>query len=267
MPSGEHPPPIVSLLTDFGCRDAYVGIMKAVLLARCRHAHLVDVSHEVPAQQVVPGALLLRSAATYFPVGTVHLAVVDPGVGTSRRPIVVETDSALFVGPDNGLLLPAARSLGAVSVRRIDNPDLVSTSASNTFHGRDIFAPVAGSLAAGSDVRDVGPEITDPVELDLPVAEIVANRIEGRILYVDGFGNAITNISEALVSDAVSGDCVVHVGGLELQGLHAAYGSVAVGTAVALVSSWGTVEIAVNGGNAARTLDLNVGDAVAIEVE
>lgn len=267
MPPAASLRPVVSLLTDFGLQDAYVGIMKAVLLSRCRCAQLVDLCHAVPPQQILPGALLLRSAVAYFPAGTVHLGVVDPGVGTARRPIVVATENALFVGPDNGLLVPAARSLGDIEVHRIDNSDIIGTAISNTFHGRDVFAPVAGALAAGLDYRDVGPAVSDVVELDLPAASVTPKRTDGRVLYVDGFGNAITNIPGPAAADMIGSGGILRAGATSLRALHASYGSVPSGAPVLVVSSWGTLEIAINDGNAAQVLDLNVGDAVTIEVE
>src|SRR5215470_7388033 len=173
---------IITLLSDFGSRDAYVGIMKGVMLGICPAARLVDLTHEVPAQAVQLGALGLRSAVAYFPVGTVHLAVVDPGVGSVRHPVAVIGERAILVGPDNGLLAPAAATLGAYSVRRLTCSELFLQPVSATFHGRDVFAPVAAHLAAGTPPHALGPELPALQPLSLPAPRVDTSTIHGEVI-------------------------------------------------------------------------------------
>src|SRR5574342_263363 len=184
--------PVVSLLTDFGHQDPFVGIMKGVILRLCPEAALVDLCHETPAYNILGGSFLLHSALRFFPTGTIHVAVVDPGVGGPRRPIVARIDDQIFVAPDNGLLsYPMARGTlqgGRVVTAR----EYLLHPVSATFHGRDVFAPVAGHLARGLPVERVGPEIADPVRLEIPRPERDASgAILGVVLWVDGFGNCI----------------------------------------------------------------------------
>lgn len=187
--------PIVSLLSDFGLRDAYVAEMKAVILTICPQAQIVDVSHQVAKFDVRMGAFVLASTVTYFPKGTVHIAVVDPGVGTERRPIVVKTKRSLFVGPDNGLLVLAAEREGIKHVYAINDVDFMLERVSGTFHGRDVFAPVAARLAMGCSPAEVGPEISDYVVPEYAKPAVKGRTLTGQVLHVDDFGNVITNIS------------------------------------------------------------------------
>jgi S-adenosylmethionine hydrolase len=258
--------PIVTLLTDFGTSDAYVGIMKGVLIGACRTATVIDLTHGIPAQNILAGALTLRSAVDAFPPGTIHVAIVDPGVGTARRAVAVATPHAIFVGPDNGLLALAAKHLGVTAVHAIENPSLFRHPVSMTFHGRDVFAPVAGALAAGVPLDAVGPRTDQLVELAIPEPTITKDRIAGRVIHVDHFGNLVTNIDPATIIGTSLLRSVVTLKGHQLRGVQATYGSVAPGQAVAVIGSWGCVEIAICGGNAANALGAGVGDAVTIEV-
>lgn len=259
-----RPSGIVTLLSDFGSSDAYAGIMRGVVLSVAPQARLVDLTHEVPPQSVVAGALLLRSAVDYFPDGTVHLAVVDPGVGSDRAPIVAITERAVLVGPDNGLLQPSWELLGLREIRRITAEDLFLKPVSRTFHGRDIFAPIAGHLANGGAPASVGPRLENPRALSAPgFAGVVSadqrGEAVGSVLYVDRFGNLISNIAAAGL-----GDVWVDVAGRRVAGLSASYSDVPSGEIVALEGSWGTVEIASNGGSAALALGCGVGAALTL---
>jgi len=258
--------PIVTLLTDFGTSDAYVGIMKGVLIGACRAITVIDLTHAIPAQNVLAGALTLRSAVGVFPPGTIHLAVVDPGVGTARRAIAVATAHAIFVGPDNGLLAPAVKHLGVTAVHAIENASLFRHPVSMTFHGRDVFAPVAGALAAGAPLDAVGPRTGQFVDLAIPEPTITRDRVDGCVIHVDHFGNLVTNIDSASLAGSTRFRGVVTLKGHRLDGVQTTYGSVAPGQAVAVIGSWGCVEIAISGGHAANSLGAGVGDAVTVEV-
>lgn len=258
--------PIVTLLTDFGTSDAYVGIMKGVLTGTCPAVTVIDLTHGIPAQNVLAGALTLRSAVDAFPAGTIHVAIVDPGVGTARRAVAMAAEHAIFVGPDNGLLVPAAKRLGVTAVHAIENASLFRHPVSMTFHGRDVFAPVAGALAAGMRLGAVGPRTDQFVDLAIPEPTIDNDRISGCVIHVDHFGNLVTNIDSALLTGAMPFDRVVTLKGRRLDGVQATYGSVAPGQSVAVIGSWGCVEIAIHGGHAADSLGAGVGDAVTIEV-
>lgn len=245
--------PIVTLTTDFGLRDSYVGAMKGVILSRCPGAQIVDLTHEVPPQQIRIGALRLASAAAYFPPGTVHLAVVDPGVGSQRRAIAIEADGHRFVGPDNGVLtLAAPPARAGWRAAEITNRAYMLPVVSQTFHGRDVFAPAAAHLASGGALEDLGPPLLDPVELHLPAPVRRGRRLRGVILDVDRFGNLVTNIrGEQLNDGEVERVCV---GGAVILGLSHWYDPSR--ELVAIVGSDGRLEIAAPGGSAAARLGL-----------
>jgi len=186
--------PVISLLTDFGLIDSYVSEMKAVILSICPEARVIDISHLIEKFNVRMGAYVLAAAAKSFPAGAVHLAVVDPGVGGSRRPIVMETVRSMFVGPDNGLLVPAAQAEGIVHVYHVTNRSIISSQVSATFHGRDIFAPVAAHLACGTPAMECGAEITDFVKPSYAEPKINNKTVLCEVFHVDGFGNIVTNV-------------------------------------------------------------------------
>jgi S-adenosylmethionine hydrolase len=186
--------PLVSLLTDFGLTDPYVSEIKAVILTICPNARIVDVTHLVEKFNIRMGAFLLASAIPYFPAGTVHVGVVDPGVGSARRAIVIETERCLLVGPDNGLLIPAAQAERIRHVYQITNPSLTRAQVSTTFHGRDVFAPVAAHLACGTPSKECGEEITDFVKPFYLEPKVDKKRAVGEVFHVDDFGNIITNL-------------------------------------------------------------------------
>jgi S-adenosylmethionine hydrolase len=246
---------IVSLLSDFGVEDPYVGVMKAVVLGICPTVSLVDLTHEVPPQDVMTGALHLMQAAPHFPRGAVHLAVVDPGVGSRRRAIAVETERAFFVGPDNGL---ASLAWGRV-VCAVELP--IPRGASATFHGRDVFAPAAGRLAAGAPLVSLGRPATGLAKLAWPRPRRRGPRLRGEIVHVDRFGNLITN----LTARDLGARFTLRAGEFNARRLQRTYADAAPGALLLLVGSSGLVEIAARDGSAAARLGLRRGDAVAVE--
>jgi S-adenosylmethionine hydrolase len=259
--------PIVALLSDFGTADAYVGAMKGAVLSACPEATLVDLVHDIPAQDVAEGAYALAAAFQAFPPRTVFLAVVDPGVGSERRGLALETRGYRFVGPDNGIFTHVLEP--GTSVRSITNAGLFRYRVSATFHGRDIFGPVAGHLAGGLSLEEVGPEVSDPVRLKEEPLVRGPSGWEGKVIHVDRFGNLITNVSEedleAILAE-VGGDpnrLVGAVSGVRLP-LARTYADVAPGEACLLMGSAGRLEVAVNGGSASSRLGAGRGTSVLL---
>lgn len=248
--------PILTLLTDFGLRDHYVAAMKAAILARCEDAALIDITHEVPRHDVLCGSICLERAVAGFLPGTVHVAVVDPGVGTDRRIFVTQINRQIVVCPDNGLITWAWRMLGpGKAYELIWRP----AKSSHTFHGRDVMAPAAARLAMGASISSMAKRISDPVLLEISPS---ANR-RGKVIHLDHFGNATTNIrSESLQTIPVKD---VKVKGRRLGVLKRTYWDAAPGEPLALIGSSGLLEIAVRDGDAARQLRLGVGDEVFVQ--
>ena len=242
---------IITLLTDFGTADSYVAEMKGVLLALAPGVALVDVTHEVAPGDIRAAQYLLGRAWHRFPTGTIHVAIVDPGVGTARRAIAAEHDGHRFVAPDNGLL-----SFLPQDARFVSLP--VPTTAAATFHGRDVFAPAAARLAAGSAFAELGESITDPCYTPLPMPRHDHLTVIGEVLYVDRFGTLVTNIP----GDAVQVGARIRLEESEAGSLRRTFRDVARGAVVAFVGSGGTVEIAVRDGSAARMLGVGVGAEV-----
>jgi len=246
-------PALVTLMTDFGTRDGYVAEMKGVLLDRAPGVALVDITHDIPPHDVDAARLALERYWQRFPGGTVHVVVVDPGVGTARRALAVASAGRYLVGPDNGALSPALALDDATAVAL-----LVANDASPTFHGRDVFAPAAAALATGCPLASLGEPCLDPVVVNVP--EPVAGsggRFEGEVVTVDHFGNAVTNLS------APDGDAIVEFAGHRLP-LRRTYADVERGEVVALVGSSGRVEIAVREGSAAAALGIARGARVVL---
>ncbi|MCC6272467.1 MAG: SAM-dependent chlorinase/fluorinase [Deltaproteobacteria bacterium] len=256
---------VIALLSDFGLQDHYVGAMKGVLARLAPNAKVIDISHQVPSFDRVLGGLLLYQSYRHFPRKSVFVAVVDPGVGGSRKPILAETEDYFFIGPDNGLL---AMALAEQKIRRIvhlNNPKYFLQPLSATFHGRDLFAPVAAHLAQGLSVEFFGAELTDYERLPDFVPTFSADRIEGRILAFDRFGNAVTNIARGFVQRRHHGsELSARVGGLELKGLKSCFSEVAPAEALLYFGSGNLLEIAVNQGSAEEKLGLKRGDSVLI---
>jgi hypothetical protein len=242
--------PLITLLTDFGTADGYVGEMKGVLLTRAPEATLVDIAHDIAPQDVEAARLVLARVWRRFPAGTVHVVIVDPGVGTERVALAVESDERFFVGPDNGVLSPALLVAGARAVR-LD----VAPEASATFHGRDVFAPAAAALALGGPLDALGPPMPQPqIRRTAEPKRIGDGVMAGEVISVDRFGNAITNLVGLRAG-------TIETAGLTLI-LRRTYGEVPVGTALAIVGSTGLIEIAVRDGSAAHALKLGRGSPV-----
>ncbi len=256
---------LIALTTDFGTTDPWVGIMKGVIAGRAPAATVVDVTHGVPPEDVLAGALVLRQAAPWFPAGTIHVAVVDPGVGGPRRPLCVETATALLVGPDNGLLSLAAPPEAIRRIVHLTEERFFLTPRSATFHGRDVFAPVAAALATGTAPDALGPQVTDMARIALPAPEVSAGTIRGRIIYVDHFGNLVSNVPAALLSVFPVRRVSISIRAARIVGVASSYAAGRPGEPVAVVNSWGFLEIAVRDGSARVALGGATGDAVVVE--
>jgi hypothetical protein len=259
--------PIITFLSDFGRDDWFVGVVHGVLHAICPEASVVDISHAIPPGDLHRGGFVLAAAAPDFPPGTVHLGVVDPGVGTDRRAIAVGARDQLFVGPDNGLLEWAVSDPRA-EIRLLSESRYFRSPVSRTFHGRDVFAPVAAHLARGESIARFGPTVSDAVRLPLPAPERRDGELLGRVVFVDRFGNALTNVAEQDLSDGfpmVPEDRLeVVMLGRTIRGLSRSYGDAPVGTILAIVGSSGRLEIAQVGGDASERLGLGEGDKIRV---
>ena len=266
-----QPNGIITLLTDFGLRDGYVAIMKGVILGIAPEARLIDFAHDVAPQAVGEAAYLLQTGYRYFPPGTIHVVVVDPGVGSERRAIAVRTPEAFFVGPDNGVLAgivhDAQREHGAeVEVVELREPRFWRSTVSRTFHGRDIFAPVAAHLLTGVPLGSLGPalHVVTPCSVEEPLLDY-RGALRGEIVHVDRFGNCITNITtEHLRLHGIGEQLVVEIADQRLQGLLETYSVATVGMPFALIGSSDHLELAVRNGSAARTLGVVAGDRVRV---
>lgn len=253
---------IITLLSDFGQSDGYVACLKGVILGICPDVRMVDISHMIKPQDIRSAGFILFSSYGCFPRGTIHLVVVDPGVGTDRLAIAVRTSSGVFIGPDNGIFSLVLQKEAVLEARSIENPDLQKRPVSKTFHGRDIFAPAAAHLLAGLPFGLLGPTCSPAIsEWALPCS--TPEGVEGEIIHVDRFGNSITNVS----GDALRGRGSLErwrVQAGEVSGLPVmeTYGQAPHGSAIALMGSSGFFEIAISGGNAASELGLNTGSRV-----
>jgi hypothetical protein len=253
---------IITLLTDFGSRDAFVGIMKGVMLGLNPAVTLVDLSYEVPPQDILAGALILRSAVSFFPPGTIHVAVVDPGVGSDRRALLVETPRAFFIGPDNGVLSLAAPAADIVRITHLTNERYFLPQRSPTFHGRDVFAPVAAHLSRGIAVDQFGAPMTTMAQVTLPSVERRPDGLIGQVIHIDHFGNAITNITDIDLRPFPRETLLVSIDAVQTCNVAATYTEVAVGAPIGLINSWGMLEIAVRNGSAAQRFGLHVGQHI-----
>jgi S-adenosylmethionine hydrolase len=243
---------IVTLITDFGLRDPFVGVMKGAVLARCAQATLVDLTHDIEPGLVADAAFWLAQAYPWFPDGTVHVVVVDPGVGTSRAALVARSGAHSFVGPDNGLFEVVKRRATSFECRRIDAELVGLPTPSRTFHGRDVFAPVAGLLAAGSlAFEEVGPRHEPVRTASVPDARPVADGVLGEVIVIDHFGNLITNVEGASLGELAK--VRVEIGGRTLP-MVGTFGDLFPGDCAALVGSFGQIEIVQGGGSAALAL-------------
>src|SRR5437762_2205621 len=255
--------PIVTLTTDFGTSDFYVAAMKAVLLRACPDARLIDVTHGVPRHDILCGSITLERAVDGFPAGTTHLAVVDPGVGTNRRLLVAQIKGQRVVCPDNGLITWAWRRHGREDARTYELTWRPDRQPSDTFHGRDIMAPAAGLIAAGVAPERLAVPIVNPILLEVTPTDGQAG--SARIIHVDTFGNATTNLSRELLGERRLK--AVRVKGRDLGRLRRTYWDVAPGKPLALIGSSGLLEVAVRDGSAVEELGVRVGDEVEVAIE
>ncbi len=249
---------LLTLLTDFGTADYYVAAVKGTILRLAPGTILVDISHEVPPGDVETAAFLLAAAASSFPDRTVHLAVVDPGVGSGRRMLAARTARALFVAPDNGLLTPF---LEGAEVRSIERRELFLPSSGQTFHGRDRFAPAAAWLLRGEPLEELGPLISDPVRLPSSPPRRQEGRIQGRVIHVDRYGNLVTDIPADWLP---AGPCRAEVGGHSTSRRAGCYAEIPADEAAMLPGSLGTIELSLNGGDLARRWGIARGAAVEV---
>ena len=260
--------PIITLTTDFGLNDHFIGTMKGVILGIEPEAQIVDICHSVQAFDVLDGALTISQAYSYFPSGTVHMVIVDPGVGTARRPLVVTSERHHFVAPDNGVLSLVYQREERLSARHVTSEHYYLQPVSQTFHGRDVFSPVAAYLAKGVDPAKFGDEVTDFVKFSAPKPKAAnENTLRGVVLKVDRFGNLITNISPQDAPMLFSGNppaFKIVVGKREITEIKAAYALGAPGEVFGILGSMGYLEIAANRAAAAQLLGLNRGADVNI---
>ena len=263
MPAKRPQFPLVTLTTDFGTRDPYVAAMKGVLFHECPGLHIVDLTHEIGPQALVEVALFVAGAAPYYPSGTIHLVVVDPGVGTDRNAMVVKAGGQIFVCPDNGVLTLFLRQHALEAAHCITAPSFMRTSVSPTFHGRDIFAPAAARLASGEALASAGEVIDSLVTLDLAEAKVGEDgTIRGEVIHVDWFGNCTTNLQQAMTRSGHAYQ--IACGDLVLPHIHSTYADAAHGAPLALFGSSSLLEIAVRDGSAHRTLGITIGTPVVL---
>jgi S-adenosylmethionine hydrolase len=258
---------LITLTTDFGYQDSFVGIMKGVIFAINPDAHVIDLTHGVPPHNVMAGALILQHSIRYFPPGTIHVVVVDPGTGTSRRPILIEFDGSYYVGPDNGVLSVALERRQPSSITLLSNPAFQLFPTSKTFHGREIFAPVAAHLSLGVPPTEFGEKLDSFVELILPKVGHHELRIDGEIIYIDSFGNLFTNIRERDLTGLPKELLRTSLGPVEVGGITSTYAAVGTGEFACVFNSWGLLEIALNRGNARQRTGAKLGDKVVVEVK
>ena len=267
--------PVITLTTDFGSIDPYVGVMKGVVLGINPEASLVDITHQIEPQNILQGAFLLGKGYHFFPPHAIHLVVVDPGVGSSRRPIILETPRGRFIGPDNGVLSYVLTDGGAQPLMgkadqvglpaewrayHLTNPGYWLHPLSSTFHGRDLFAPVAGHLSLGVLPQEMGEEVDSLTCLPVDAPTWEDDRLRGRVVHIDRFGNLITDLPSSLLDEAPQ--LKVDVGGSRIRGLSANY---AQGDGLlALIGSYDTLEVALKNGSAAAKLGAHIGDAVLV---
>jgi S-adenosylmethionine hydrolase len=259
---------VITLLTDFGLLDGYPGVMKGVIWKIAPGAQIADISHSLKPQNILQGAIVLVQTAPYFPPGTIHIAVVDPGVGTQRRPIGLHLGEHYFIGPDNGLftlVLERAEDQSApIQLVHLNQSKYWLPEISHVFHGRDIFAPAAAHLAAGIPLTDLGTPISDPIRLEIPKPMRTSNGWSGEVIYIDHFGNLTTNLHTGHLESAK--EVTISIKGVKINGLVSTFGERLPGTLVALLDSSGSFAISLVNGSAAQYLKVRVGDKVEVSI-
>ncbi|HEX5940761.1 MAG TPA: SAM-dependent chlorinase/fluorinase [Anaerolineales bacterium] len=262
--------PIISLMTDFGIKDGNVGVMRGVIWGICPSALITDLSHMIPPQNIREAAYIFARSVPYFPKGSIHVVVVDPGVGTARRPMAAQIGDWFYVGPDNGtitgLLERAEREGWQTTFVELDQKKYWLGTISHVFHGRDIFSPVAAHLANGIPLADLGTSFNEPVHLELPKPEKTPSGWRGEVIHIDHFGSASTNIRIEDLGDAMKEKekITIRVNGSEINGMVNTFGERPVGELIALIGSTGNLGIAVVNGSAVQRLGITVGDTVEV---
>jgi len=238
---------IITLTTDFGDEDYYVGAMKGVILGINSDSNIVDITHKIPRHDIFKAAITIRNFSRYFPEDSIHVVVIDPGVGSERKPIAIETEHGVFVGPDNGVFSFIMESVEKSDIYEITNSDFMLDNASCTFHGRDIFAPVAAHTSKGIDICEVGVKIASPVLLN--ISKPIENEagIHGEVIYTDSFGNLVTNITTEMLNGCKS----ICIDNFVIDAVASSYRDVKTGELLAIIGSSGYLEISVNQGSAA----------------
>ena len=255
---------LITLTTDFGYKDPFVGIMKGVICGINPAAQIVDLSHGIPAQDIMAAALILRHSVQYFQRGTIHVVVVDPGVGSSRRPLLLELEGNYFIGPDNGALSLVTEGKKPTRIVHLSNPSYQLQPTSTTFHGRDIFAPAAAHLSRGAAPDAFGETLDDFAKLTWPSVVKTKTTIRGEIVYIDGFGNLFTNIGAADLKEIPASQLRIALRDLLILCLSENYSAVEQGKYVALVNSWGLLEIAIYRESAEERSGAIIGDKVHV---
>ena len=254
---------LITLTTDFGYRDSFAGIMKGVIKRINPDVQVIDLTHGVPPQDIMAAALTLRHSVPYFSDGAIHVVVIDPGVGGTRRPVLIECGGNYFIGPDNGVLSLAVRNKQKLVIEPTNSEYFLRPTGS-TFHGRDIFAPVAAHLSRGVPLRAFGGLSPSIIELQVPEVVREQNVLRGEIIYIDGYGNLFTNIDERDLATLPRNQIQISVGSTSIGNLKASYDSVEVGQLTAVINSWGVLEIAQYNGNAQQSCGAKVGDRVVV---
>jgi S-adenosyl-L-methionine hydrolase (adenosine-forming) len=257
-------PAVITLTTDFGTDDPFVGIMKGVILSIHPKAEIIDLTHGIEPQNVVQAAWVLKAAAPYFPKNTVHVAVVDPGVGGQRRPLAIQSGSHTFVGPDNGIFTSVLTANSRCF--ELTQKKYFLKNVSSTFHGRDVFAPVAAWIAKGTLLKSLGRPIKDPKALELPPPMWDGTALTGEVIYIDRFGNATTNISREMILQHCPHfqNLTVKLGRTAIRSLATHYSEVSPGKAGAIINSWNALEIFKREGHVARSLKLKPGYKIQV---
>lgn len=266
--------PVITLLTDFGLQDEYVGVMKGVILSINPRVHLVDIIHNITRHDIIQAALAINASFRYFPKGSIHVVVVDPGVGGKRKVICLQQEGHFFVAPDNGVLTMVIQDGKVEKICAISNQKYFLKPVSDTFHGRDIFAPAAAHLSKGVDMLCLGEEIaiSNINRLDIPVPTVnAADELVGAVISIDHFGNLITNISQANLArfkdDARLNEVVIRLGRYRIQGVSKSYDSVKTGSPVAIFGSRNLLEISLNQGDARTYFRARTGQAVRLNLK
>lgn len=259
--------PIITLTTDFGLKDHYVASMKGIILQLCPTAQIIDISHLITKYNVKEAAYVLSQTSTYFPKGTIHVAIVDPEVGTQRRRLAIMSRNSYFIGPDNGILIPAASNEEILQIVEVTNREKMLKPLSSTFEARDIFAPIAAHLANGIKLTDLGPELKKTKRLSWGAFNVTSTQAQGLILHIDDFGNIITNIPNSSIESWQKGLYLkINVGLRTKIGiLSKSYANASKGKPLVITGSGGFIEIAVNKGSAAILFEAQTNSRIKLE--